>query len=109
MKATPFERHLSFVSEGTLVASGEVYLYVQDDETWGLKVPADSGYIINDGPGELYVRNSDDGEHYTPVTTLKLGDKTRFENDDDEWVHTLHIVADSAGAKYRSRFARSRW
>jgi hypothetical protein len=55
MKETPFERHLEYVNEGTIVANNEVYLYVQNDDNWGLKVPADSGYVKNDGPGELIV------------------------------------------------------
>jgi hypothetical protein len=109
MKETPFERHLEYVNEGTIEASGEVYLYVQNDENWGLKVPADSGYVKNDGPGELIIRNSDDGEHYTPEMTVKSGENLTWENDDDVWNHTIHIVADASGASYRSRFARSRW
>jgi len=109
MEATPFERHLEFVDEGTLAANGEVYLAVQDDENWGLKAPADSGYVTNDGPGSITVRNSDDGEHYTPDRTVKSGETATWENDDDVWTHTLHITADASGASYRSCFARSRW
>lgn len=109
MKATLFERHLEFVDEGTLAASAEVYLYIQDDREWGLKVPADSGYLINDGPGTLTVRNSDDGKHYSRAKTVKSGETAVWENDDDVWNHTVHIVVDSSGAEYRSCFARSRW
>lgn len=109
MKATPFERHLEFVDESTLGANEETHLYIQDDKTWGLKVPADSGYVINDGPGVLIVRNSDDGEHYSKAMTVNSGEYLSWENDDDVWNHTVHIIADSSGASYRSRFARSRW
>jgi len=109
MKATPFERHLEFVDETTLAANEEKYLYIQNDDTWGLKVPADSGYIKNDGPGTIIVRNSDDGEHYTPDITVKRGEQAVWENDDDVWNHTIYIIADASGASYRSRFARSRW
>ena len=109
MKETPFERHLPFVDEGTMLASEEKYIYVADEEVYGLEVPADSGYLINDGPGTLEVRISDDGEHYTKVQTVQSGDAATWENDDDTWVHTVHVVADSIGAAYRSAFARSRW
>ena len=109
MMETPFERHLPFVDERTLSANEEVYLYIKSDEVWGLRVPADSGYLINDGPGELEVRVSDDGEHYTKVQTVKSGEPLWLENDDDIWAHTVHVVADSVGAAYRSAFARSRW
>ena len=109
MKVTPFERHLEYVDERTLAASAEIYLYVQDDKVWGLDVPGDSGYVKNDGPGELFIRNSDDGEHYTKVMTVKSGENLAWENDDDVLNHTVHIVADSSGAAYRARFARSRW
>jgi len=109
MKATPFERHLEFVDEDTLSANSEKYLYVKNDDTWGLEVPADSGYIKNDGPGTITVRNSDDGEHYSKAMTVKRGEQLTWENDDDIWNHTVHIVADASGASYRSRFARSRW
>ena len=109
MKATPFERHLEFVQEGTLAASAEEYIYIQDDKEWGLQVPADSGYLTNDGPGVITVRNSDDGEHYTRNRTVKNGETATWENDDDVWCHTVFISADASGAKYRSCFARSRW
>ena len=109
MKETPFERHLEYVNEGTIVANDEEYLYVQSDENWGLQVPADSGYVKNDGPGVLTIRNSDDGEHYTPVMTVKSGENLTWEHDDDIANHTVHITADAAGASYRARFARSRW
>lgn len=109
MKATPFTRHLEFVREATLAVNGELYLYIQDDDTWGLKVPADSGYIKNDGPGNITVRNSDDGEHYTPAKTVKRGEQAIWENDDDVWNHTVHIIADASGAAIRASFARSRW
>lgn len=109
MKATPFERHLEFVQEGTLTPSDEVFIDIQDDKDWGLKVPADSGYVSNDGPGTLFIRNSDDGEHYTRVKTVFAGDQIEWENDDDVWNHTVHIKADAVGASYRSSFARSRW
>lgn len=109
MLATDFVRHLEFVAEDTIAANGETYLYVQSDEDWGLEVPADSGYVKNDGPGVLTIRNSDDGENYTKEMTVKSGEQLTWENDDDVWNHTVHIVADSSGASYRSRFARSRW
>lgn len=109
MKETPFERHLEYVDEETLLASGETYLYIQDDDNWGLEVPADSGYVKNDGPGEISIRNSDDGEHYTKEMTVKSGEQLAWEHDDDTWNHTVHLVADSSGAAYRARFARSRW
>lgn len=109
MKETEFERHLEFVEEGTLAANEEVFIFVQDDPDWGLKVPADSGYVTNDGPGEIKVRNSDDGEHYTKPRTIKNGDQAAWENDDDVWNHTVQLVADSSGASYRACFARSRW
>ena len=72
MKATPFERHLPFVDEGLILASDEKYIYVATDSVWGLEVPADSGYLVNDGPGTLEVRISDDGEHYTKVQTVRV-------------------------------------
>lgn len=109
MQATSFETHLSFVDEGTIAANGEEYLYIVGDVLWGLQVPADSGYVLNDGPGVMKVRNSDDGEKYTKEITLNPGDQAVFENDDDEHVHTIHLTVDASGASYRSRFARSRW
>lgn len=109
MKVTPFETHLAYIDESTILANGEVYLYVKDDPVWGLHVPADSGYVLNDGPGVIKVRNSDGGEKYSKEITLNPGDQAVFENDDDEHVHTIHLTVDASGAAYRSRFARSRW
>ena len=109
MKATPFERHLPLIDENTLAANEEHYIMVADDKTWGLEIPADSGYLNNDGPGALEVRIADDGEHYTQVQTVGSGGSAVWENDDDIWIHTVHIVADAVGAAYRAGFARSRW
>lgn len=109
MKETPFTTHLSYIDEDTIPSNGEKYLYVKNDQVWGLQVPADSGYVLNDGPGVIKVRNSDDGEKYTKEITLNPGDQAVFENDDDEHVHTIHLTVDASGASYRARFARSKW
>jgi len=109
MQATPFTRHLPFIDEGIIAANKDKFLYIESDPEWGLVVPADSGYVINDGPGALEIRISDDGEHYTKVQTVESGGSAIWENDDDIWIHTIHMVADANGAAYKSGFARSRW
>ena len=99
---------LSYVNEATIVPSGKIYLYVKDDPAYGLKAPADSGYIVNDGPGTLTVRNSDNGERYTKNMTVNIGETLVWEHEDDELIHTVFLEADGFGVNYRSRFARGK-
>ena len=103
-----FPSHLPFIDERTLVASAEVFLDVQDDPVYGLRTPGRSGYIVNDGPGDITVRTSDNGERWSKAETVNDGELSQFEHLDDVWIHSVHIVADASGAAYRSRFARLR-
>ena len=57
------------------------------------------GYGIIENKGNAIVVNR----------SAKSGEQLAWENDDDVWNHTIHIIADASGASYRSRFARSRW
>jgi len=100
--------HLSYVKEGTIDDDETVYLYVKDDEQYGLREPADSGYLVNDGPGTLTVRSSDDGERYTAPMTVYSGEMLVWELDDDEYVDRVYFTCDTDGTKYRARFARRR-
>jgi len=103
-----FKRHRSYVNEGTLDPNKDVYLYIQDDPDHGLEEPAGSGYVINDGPGTLGIKTSDDGGGYTRQITVNIGEMVEWECGDDELIHTVYLIADSYGASYRCRFVRSK-
>jgi len=101
-----FPSHLPFIDERTLAASEECYLPVQKDPVYGLRVPARSGYVKNDGPGDITIRTSDNGERWSKAAVVKRGENFTCEHDDDVWIHSVYIVADASGAAFRSRFAR---
>ena len=103
-----FPSHLPFIDERTLAASAEIHLAVQDDQVYGLRTPAGSGYVKNDGPGDITIRTSDNGSRWSKESVIKRGENYTCEHDDDVWIHSVHIVADASGAAYRSRFARLR-
>ena len=103
-----FPSHLPFIDERTLVASAEVFIDVQDDPVYGLRTPAESGYVKNDGPGDITIRISDDGDRWSRAAVIKRGENYECEHSDDVWIHSVHLIADAAGAAFRSRFARRR-
>jgi len=103
-----FPSHLPFIDERTLTASQTVYLAVQDDPVYGLRIPAQSGYVINDGPGEVTIRTSDDGARWSKASVIKRGENYVCEHDDDVWIHSIELTADASGAAYRARFTRRR-
>lgn len=99
---------LPFIQEGTLAANEEVTLYVKDDPVYGLQTPGGTGYVTNDGPGDITVQNSDNSDGLSDISTVEPGEQLVFEKDDDVEICTINITADASGASYRSRFARCR-
>jgi len=98
---------LPFIDERTLIANEEIFLYVKSDNVYGLRHPANSGYVLNDGPGDLLVRSMDDNDKWSRDSTLEPGDQLLWEIGDDVEVSIVRIVADAAGSSYRSRFTRN--
>ncbi|MEA3281677.1 MAG: hypothetical protein U9Q68_03820 [Euryarchaeota archaeon] len=101
-----FPSHLPFIDAATLSARAEAFLRVQEDPIYGLRTPGRSGYVINDGPGSITVRVADDGERWSKAETINSGELAQYEHLDDVWIHTVHIVADAAGASFRAKFVR---
>lgn len=98
---------LPFISEAALGASEDVHLDVKDDPVHGLQLPGGTGYVKNDGPGEITIQSSDDHDGLSDLSTIKKGEQLVFEKEDDIEICTVHITADASGAAYRARFARS--
>lgn len=105
--ADSIKSKLPFVKEGTLAANEEVFLEVKDDEVHGLQAPGSTGYVKNDGPGEITVQSTDNSDGMSDVSTVKAGEQLIYEKEDDVEICTVHITADASGASYRARFARS--
>lgn len=105
---TLIKSKLPFIGEGSLSASKDVYLLVKDDPVHGLKAPGGTGYVKNDGPGEITVQTTDDHDGESDSSTIKAGEQLLFEKEDDIQICVVHITADTSGASYRSRFARSK-
>lgn len=101
-----FPSHLPFIDEQTLAANAAEYVQVQNDPVYGLRTPGRSGYIINDGPGDMTARTSDNGQRWSKAETIRSGELSQFEHEDDVWIHTVHIVADAVGVSYRLKFVR---
>jgi len=101
-----FPSHLPFIDSQTLGGSETAVLAVQDDPVYGLRLPGRSGYIINDGPGGITVRTSDNGNRWSKAEIVKSGELAQYEHLDDVWIHSVEIVADAVGATYRLKFVR---
>ena len=101
----PYVFEVSSSNEDEIVANKPVFLYIRDDDSKGLKVPARSGYILNDGPGEISYRlnnGADDG--WSHPATLKVREVDTFEYTDNIQIVTVEITADTNKTRFRTRF-----
>lgn len=88
-----------YVSETTVAAAGTPNTErIVTDPVQGLGRNAHTGYIINDGPGSLLVRLSNDGATFAPVQTVIPNQILDLTGED---VHTVQIDASANATAYR--------
>ncbi len=105
-------RHVPYVFEITpatrtsIIKDTVYYHYIEDDESRGLGSPGRTGYIKNDGAGDITYRlfnKQQDTWSYPAV--LRAGEADVFEYGDNIRVNTVEIIPDSNGTMYRLRFS----
>ncbi len=105
------QRHVPYVFEVTtdnksdIVKGSSYFYYIEDDESRGLGSPGRSGYIKNDGPGDITYRMYDKiQDTWSYPAVIKAGESDKFEYSDNIRVNALEVVPNSSGTMYRLRF-----
>lgn len=105
-------RHVPYIFEVTpatkadILKDGIYFHYIEDDESRGLGSPGRSGYIKNDGPGDITYRlynKQQDTWSYPAI--IRAGEADVYEYGDNIRVNTVEIIPNSAGTMYRLRFS----
>ena len=101
----PFVFEITASNEDDIVADEPMYLQIRDDANKGLRVPARSGYILNDGPGKISYRlNNGKSKGWSHPATLKVNEFDTFEYTDNIQVVIVEITADTNKTRFRTRF-----
>lgn len=104
-------RHVPYVFEVTtdnksdIVKDSSYFYYIEDDESRGLGSPGKSGYIKNDGPGDITYRMYDKiQDTWSYPAVIKAGESDKFEYTDNIRVNAIEVIPNSNGTMYRLRF-----
>lgn len=101
----PFVFEVDSENEDEIEANTPVYLYVQDDDSRGLRVPGRGGYIKNDGPGDISYRLSNGSKNnWCHPATIKSGEIDTFDYTDNIQIAIVEITADTDKTWFRVRF-----
>lgn len=99
-------RHLPFVDEVTLVTARTTELLISADAEQGLEAPAQSGYIINDGGGEVWCSIYDGITAYSKEHHMYSGEYIGFRRGDDVFIDALKLRTDTDGTVVRVILSR---
>lgn len=101
----PFVFEITADNEDTIEADVPNYLYIRDDDNKGLRVPARSGYILNDGPGKISYRlNNGTSKGWSHPATLNVGQVDTFDYTDNIQIAIVEITANTDKTRFRTRF-----
>lgn len=101
----PFVFEINSDNENNIEADVPYFLYIKDDKSRGLRVPASAGYIKNDGPGKISYRlNSGDSKKWSHPATIMNGEFDVFNGTDNIEIVTIEITADTDKTRFRTRF-----
>ena len=101
----PFVFEITASNENEIEADMPIYLYIRDDDNKGLRVPARSGYILNDGPGKISYRlNNGTSKGWSHPATLNVGQVDTFDYTDNIQIVVVEITADTDKTRFRTRF-----
>ena len=101
----PFVFEVDSDNEDEIEANEPFYLYIQDDDSRGLRVPGRGGYIKNDGPGDISYRLSNGSkENWSHPATIKSGEIDTFDYNDNIQIVIVEITADTNKTWFRMRF-----
>ena len=101
----PYVFEVDADNEEDIEANNPIFLYVQDDDSKGLRVPGRGGYIKNDGPGNISYRLSNGSrDKWSHPATIKNGELDTFDFTDNVQVVIVEITADTDKTWFRVRF-----
>jgi len=101
----PFVFEVDSDNEDEIEADEPFYLYIQDDDSRGLRVPGRGGYIKNDGPGDISYRLSNGSkDNWSHPATIKSGEIDTFDYTDNIQIVIVEITADTDKTWFRVRF-----
>jgi len=90
----PPSNYLPFVDEVTLKIAQPTELLISADADQGLGVPARSGYVINDGAGEVWFSIHDGSTGYSKAFHLYNGEYAGFAHGDIVLIDKLMLKTD---------------
>jgi len=101
----PFVFEVNADNEEDILANEPFYLYVQDDDSRGLRVPGRNGYIKNDGPGNIEYRlNNGEKDSWSYPATIMSGEVDTFDIKDNIKIVIVEITTDTDKTRFRTRF-----
>lgn len=99
-------KHLPFIDEVTLNTAQPRELLIRADDEQGLEAPARSGYIINDGAGEVWCSIHDGITAYSKEHHMYSGEYIGFRRADDVFIDKLKLRTDTDGTVVRVILSR---
>jgi len=101
----PYVYEVNADNEEDILAEEPFYLYVQEDDSRGLRVPGRNGYIKNDGPGNIAYRlNNGEKDSWSHPATIMSGEMDTFDIKDNIKIVIVEITADTDKTRFRTRF-----
>ena len=101
----PFVFEVDKDNEDEIEEGEPLFLYIQDDDNRGLRVPGRGGYIKNDGPGDISYRlNNGSKNNWSHPATIKSGEIDTFDFNDNIQIVIVEITADTDKTWFRVRF-----
>lgn len=101
----PYVFEVNIDNEEDILAGEPFYLYVQEDDSRGLRVPGRNGYIKNDGPGNIEYRlNNGEKDSWSHPATIMSGEVDTFDISDNIQIVIVEITADTDKTRFRTRF-----
>lgn len=101
----PYVFEVNADNEEDILADEPFYLYVQEDDSRGLRVPGRNGYIKNDGPGNIVYRlNNGVKNSWSYPATIMSGEMDTFDIKDNIKIVIVEITADTDKTRFRTRF-----
>jgi len=101
----PFVFEVNADNEEDILTNEPYYLYVQEDDSRGLRVPGRNGYIKNDGPGNIEYRlNNGEKDSWSHPATLMSGEVDTFDVSDNIKIVVVEITADTDKTRFRAKF-----
>jgi len=100
------DRHVPYYSRRTLTNAGDSHTeHIMMDPEKGLGVVGRSGWIINEGPGDLTVEIYD-GKYWSDPILIDAGTGMEIEHMDDIWIKEMKLTAVTAGTTYKLSISR---